>query len=238
MARRRRKKAEPNRGGMAFGRNLMVLAALILAIGAYGSVRGALTLKWPRADATITSAELLRQTSTSRGLDSRSIEDGWNSFHVLYKYRVGDREYVAGGVEPYDFGMQNSAGAAKMRERHPVGSVAKVAYDPADPAVAYLEPGPSSFALVLSGIGAFMLLVGWWVRTKAGQGIGTHERGGRHRTHRQGAARRRYTLASANRRKQWYDGGGDAQIWRLLEPQKSQQKNPVSPAGTPHIDVN
>ena len=173
MARGRTKKAAPNRGGMAFGRNLMVLAALILAIGVYGVVRGALTLKWPRADATITNAELLRQTSTSRGMDGRSFEDGWNSFHVLYQYRVGDRDYVAGGVEPYDFGMQNSAGAAKMRERHPVGSQATVAYDPGDPAVSYLEPGPSSFALVLSGIGGFMLLVGWWVRTKAAQGIGT-----------------------------------------------------------------
>lgn len=150
-----------------------MLGALILAIGGYGVVMGALTLKWPRADATITSAELLRQTSTSRGLDSRSIEDGWNSFHVLYQYRVGDRDYVAGGVEPYAFGMQNSAGAAKMRERHPIDSTAKVAYDPANPVVAYLEPGPSSFALVLSGIGAFMFLMGWWVRTKASQGIGT-----------------------------------------------------------------
>ncbi|HEX9326588.1 MAG TPA: DUF3592 domain-containing protein [Reyranella sp.] len=173
MARGRKKRAEPNRGGMAFGRNLMVLAALILAIGIYGTVRGGLTLKWPRADATITSAELLRQISASRGMDGRSFEDGWNSFHVLYQYHVGGREYVAGGVEPYDFGMQNSAGAAKMRERHPVGSQAKVAYDPGNPAVAYLEPGPSSFALVLSGIGAFMLLTGWWVRTKAAQGIGT-----------------------------------------------------------------
>jgi hypothetical protein len=174
MARGRSKKVVvPNRGGMAFGRNLMVLALLIFALGGYGVVMGALTLKWPRADATITSAELLRQTSTSRGADGRAIEDGWNSFHVLYRYRVGDRDYVAGGVEPYDFGMQNSAGAAKMRERHPVGSPAKVAYDPGNPAVAYLEPGPSSVALMLLGIGAFMLLVGWWVRTKAAQGIGT-----------------------------------------------------------------
>jgi hypothetical protein len=179
VARGRSKKVvAPNRGGMAFGRNLMVLAALILAIGAYGVVQGALTLKWPRADATITSAELLRQTSTGRGMDGRSFEDGWNSFHVLYQYRVGGRDYVAGGVEPYDFGMQNSAGAAKMRERHPVGSQARIAYDPGNPAVSYLEPGPSSFALVLSGIGAFMLLVGWWVRSKAAQGIGTMNQAG------------------------------------------------------------
>ena len=102
----------------------------------------------------------------------QQVDSSWR-FHVLYQYRVGDRDYVAGGVEPYDFGMQNSAGVAKMRERHPVASQAKVAYDPANPAVSYLEPGPSSFALALSGIGAFMFLIGWWVRTKAAQGIGT-----------------------------------------------------------------
>jgi uncharacterized protein DUF3592 len=158
---------------MAFGRNLMVLGAVIFALGAYGAIMGALTLKWPRATATITSAELLRQSTTGRGLDGRSTEESWNSFHVLYRYRAGDREYVAGGVEPYDFGMQNSAGAAKMRERHPIGSDAQVAYDPNNPAVAYLEPGPSSFSLVLLGIGAFMLVVGYWVRRKAAQGIGT-----------------------------------------------------------------
>ena len=110
-----RAKRPPNLGAMAFGRNLMVLGSLILALGAYGSVRGALTLGWPRAEATITSADLLRQTTTRRGMDGRSQEDGWNSFHVLYRYTVADREYVAGGVEPFDFGMQNSAGAAKMR---------------------------------------------------------------------------------------------------------------------------
>jgi hypothetical protein len=92
---------------------------------------------------------------------------------VLYRYTVDGREYAAGGVEPYDFVMQNSAGAAKMSERHPPGSTAKVAYDARNPAVAYLEPGPSSFALVLGGIGAFITLCGFWVRRKASQGIGT-----------------------------------------------------------------
>jgi len=69
--------------------------------------------------------------------------------------------------------MQNSAGAAKMSERHPPGSTAQVAYDPRNPAIAYLEPGPSSFALVLLAIGAAIGLSGFWVRRKASQGIGT-----------------------------------------------------------------
>jgi hypothetical protein len=174
MARARKTtKNEPNLGGMAFGRNLMVLGGLILVLGLYGAVRGALTLGWPRAEATITTADLLRQTTTRRGSDGRSYDESWNSFHVLYTYTVAGKEYVAGGVEPYDYGMQNSAGAAKMRERHPPGSTAKVAYDPKNPAEAYLEPGPCSITLALSGIGAFMALCGLWVRRKASQGIGT-----------------------------------------------------------------
>ncbi len=158
---------------MAFGRNLMVLGTVILGIGVYGTYKGAMTLTWPRAPATITTAELLRQSMPVTRRDGRSGEDSWNSFHVLYRYRVGDLDYVAGGVEPYDFGMQNSAGAAKMKERHPVGSVAEVAYDPRDPATAYLEPGPSSFALALNGIGSTIALAGLWVRRTAAQGIGT-----------------------------------------------------------------
>jgi len=164
-----RNKAGPNLGGMAFGRNLMVLGGIILVIGGYGAVRGALTLGWPRTSATIVTADQLRQgPQTSRGLGSES----WNSFHVLYRYRVGDHDYVAGGVEPYDYGMQNSAGAAKMYDRYRTNSTAEIAYDPHNPAVAYLEPGPSSFTRMLVGIGAFMALVGLWVRRKAAQGIG------------------------------------------------------------------
>jgi hypothetical protein len=158
---------------MAFGRNLMILGAAILALGAYATARGLQTLYWPRAEATITSAELLRQSApTSRRVNGHTTEDSWNSFHVLYRYQVGEKDYVSGGVEPYDFGMQNSAGAAKMRERHPPGSAARIAYDPSDPGIAYLEPGPSSFALILMAIGSVFGFSGFWVRRKASQGVG------------------------------------------------------------------
>ena len=40
---RSKKVVVPNRGGMAFGRNLMVLALLIFALGGYGVVMGAMT---------------------------------------------------------------------------------------------------------------------------------------------------------------------------------------------------
>ncbi len=162
------------RQSLAFGRNLIVLAALILAPGLWACVNGALTLRWPRAQATIVDANLRLQVTQSRNApDGRP--DQWTTFLVHYIYKVDGRDYWSGRVEPYDLGMQNSAGAKRMRERHPVGSRAPVAYDPRDPSIAYLEPGPSSFALALTGIGLVIGLSGMWIRRLAWRGIGQME---------------------------------------------------------------
>ena len=157
---------------LAFGRNLIVLACLILFPGLWGASHGALTLRWPRADATIIDANL--RTFTRDSSDSR-YRDEWHSFAVHYSYKVGGIDRFGGRVEPYDFGMQNSAGAQRMRDRHPVGSLAQIVYDPADPNVAYLEPGPSSFSLALVGIGVVIGASGLWVRSLAWRGIGRME---------------------------------------------------------------
>lgn len=157
------------RQSLAFGRNLIVLALLILVPGTWVAVKGALTLRWPRAEATIVDANLRIQSIRSA---RARYPDEWASFHAHYTYAVGGRDYYGGGVEPYDLGMQNSAGARRMRERHPVGSKAQVAYDPDDPAVSYLEPGPSSISLMMMGIGAIIGGAGLWVRSMARRGIG------------------------------------------------------------------
>jgi hypothetical protein len=158
------------RQSLAFGRNLIVLALLILVPGAWAAGKGALTLRWPRVDARVVDAKLRLQTMPS-SRDQRQ-PDVTTSFHVLYSSIVDGREYLSGSVEPYDFGMQNSAGAKKMRERHPVGSTARVAYDPAHPAIAYLEPGPSAMSLMMVAIGAIIGSSGLWIRSLARRGIG------------------------------------------------------------------
>ena len=157
------------RQSLAFGRNLIVLALLVLVPGAWVAANGALTLRWPRAEATIVDANLRMQSV--RSARARN-PDEWASFHVHYLYSVGGRDYYGGGVEPYDLGMQNSARARRMRERHPVGSRPQVAYDPADPAVSYLEPGPSSISLMMIGIGVIIGGSGLWIRSLARRGIG------------------------------------------------------------------
>jgi len=162
------------RQSLAFGRNLIVLAAIILAPGAWGATKGALTLRWPRAQAKIVDANLRVQTTPSSDQRQRQLDE-LTSFIVHYRYNVAGKEYWSGRVEPYDFGMQNSAGAKRMNERHPVGSTVQVAYDPVDPATAYLEPGPSSMSLAMVGIGVVIGGSGFWIRSLARRGIGQME---------------------------------------------------------------
>jgi hypothetical protein len=175
-SRKRTAKQRPSLASASFGRFLMIVGAAILLLGGWGAVQGARTWQWPRAEARIIDSDLRRNESNLRqSANGDYYRDHWYTFAVHYSYRVGTTEYIGGGVEPYDFGMQNSAGARKMKDRHPVGATAKVAYDPDNPAVAYLEPGPSSFALILLAIGAILGLCGLWVRSLARRGIGVME---------------------------------------------------------------
>ena len=157
---------------LAFGRNLIVLAAPILALGPWSAAHGLLTLRWPRAETKIIDASL--RTFSGPSNDPR-VRDEWHAFSVHYSYNVGGKDYFGGRVEPYDYGMQNSAGAERMRDRHPIGSLANVAYDPKDASVAYLEPGPSSFSLILVFIGAVIGGSGLWVRSLAKRGVARME---------------------------------------------------------------
>ena len=162
------------RQSLAFGRNLIVLAAIAFLPGVWGAASGALTLRWPRAEAKIVDASLRLQTTPSSDERDRRLNES-TSFHVHYTYKAGGRDYRGGRVEPYDFGMQNSAGAKRMNGRHPAGSTAQVAYDPENPAIAYLEPGPSAFSLALVGIGLVIGGSGFWIRSLARRGVGQME---------------------------------------------------------------
>jgi hypothetical protein len=130
---------------------LFTIGVIAFALGAWGAVNRALTLKWPRVSAEIVDANL-----TLHERETRDVQrpDRWHTFAVHYLYRINGKTYLGGGTEPYDFNMQNSAGAVKMANAYKIGSTVEVAYDPNDPTVAYLMPGPSSFSLVLLAIGA------------------------------------------------------------------------------------
>lgn len=135
---------------------LAVLGTIAFGFGAWGAYNGWLTLKWPRAAAEIVDARLTQHERETRDVQR---PDRWTTFDVHYLYRIDGKVHLGGGIEPYAFNMQNSAGAKKMADAYPVGATTTVAYNPKDVSEAYLMPGPSSFSLVLLAIGAIFWLV-------------------------------------------------------------------------------
>jgi len=134
---------------------LAVLGVVAFGFGAWGAYNGQLTTKWPRAEAEIVDAKLTQHERETRDVNR---PDRWTTFDVHYLYRIDGKVYLGGGIEPYAFNMQNSAGAKKMADAYPVGAKTTVAYNPADVSEAYLMPGPSSFSLILLAIGGIFFL--------------------------------------------------------------------------------
>lgn len=159
----------PARRTRGLSRLLLWLGVPLLALGLYGVGVGLVTLTWPRTQAVILAArvDLRETTSTVPGSDKyrggRTETRETASFHVRYRYRVDGREYEGDGVEPADFGLQNSAASRDMGRAYPPGMQVRVAYDPRDAARAYLRPGPSSPALMLALVGGVLMMSGLWV---------------------------------------------------------------------------
>ncbi len=172
MARKKKSQGKPDYRMAWF---LAVLGAIAFGFGAWGAYNGWLTLKWPRAEAEIVDTKLTQHERETRDVQR---PDRWATFDVHYLYRIGGKTYLGGGIEPYAFNMQNSAGARKMADTFPVGAKAPVAYNPQDPAEAYLMPGPSSFSLLLLAIGGVFFLVALLARRMIRVGPGEDEEDG------------------------------------------------------------
>jgi len=167
----RRAGSRDRRGVRNFGRFLLFVAATPFALGLYGCVMGALTLRWPQAQATILGSDLRIVVSESR--DSSSSLPGSSAFvDVAYTYTVNGRDYVSGDIEPYTWGMQNAALARIHKERYPKDALVSAAYNPDNPAIAYLEPRPSATSMMFLGVGLIMGLSGLYVLWCAKRGIG------------------------------------------------------------------
>ncbi|REJ86770.1 MAG: DUF3592 domain-containing protein [Planctomycetota bacterium] len=107
---------------------------------------------WPVASGAVTD---------SRVTTSQSDESTLYRAEVLYSYEVDGREYSSDVVW---FGGNSStsrrSGPAETVARYPVGAEVKVHYNPADPAVAVLEPGAYFSTYSLFGTGLLCLTIG------------------------------------------------------------------------------
>jgi len=174
MARKKKPRGKPDYRMAWF---LATLGVIAFGFGAWGAYNGWLTLKWPRAEAEIVDAKLTRHERETRDVQR---PDRWTTFDVHYLYRVDGKTYLGGGIEPYAFNMQNSAGAKKMADKFPVGAKAPVAYNPESAAEAYLMPGPSSFSLLLLALGIIFWLAALLARRmiRVGPGEDDEDDGG------------------------------------------------------------
>lgn len=168
----RRAGKRERRGVRNFGRLLLIVAATPFVLGLYGCVMGALTLQWPRTEARILGSDLRIHLTQTRGPDGTSKADTRATVDVAYSYNVNGREYVGGEIEPYTWGMQNSALSRIHKERYPKDAVVSAGYNPENPAIAYVEPRPSATSMMFLGIGLIMGLSGLYVLWCAKRGIG------------------------------------------------------------------
>jgi len=153
-----------------FGWFLLGLSLLLLAPGAWGTWKGWQTLSWPRVEVRLVDPKTLQ--APPDGALTRVPENDAIMFAVTYLYRVGELQCIGNRIEPYRFGFENAAKVKRQRERYRLGTVAQAAYDPSDPCIAYLEPGPSSTALMFLGVGTFIFLCAQLVLRAGRLGIG------------------------------------------------------------------
>jgi hypothetical protein len=93
--------------------------------------------QWPTAEATI----LRSGVSTSVTRDDEDHESEWSSFSVLYRFFVDGREFRSTRLYTGNKVWSGSARAAeRSAAKYSVGTTVPVYYNPANPAVAVLEP--------------------------------------------------------------------------------------------------
>lgn len=149
---------------------LVGVGAGLAALGGHGLWLGWETTKWPRVEAEIVSSDVTVRVSTSSsgtptgGLFAGGRRDEFASYAASFRYVVDGVEHVAHGIERGDLGLQNSQLSRDLGLAHPIGSRAMVAVDPDDPDHAYLVPGMSSAAKMVTGVGLALMLTGFWVR--------------------------------------------------------------------------
>lgn len=127
--------------GTAVGFVLAGLAALAATVFAVRATQARLeeawaSAGWPTVEGTVVETRTTRKTGT----------------HVRYRYEVAGREYESDRVRLVE--KLWADGRSEVAARYPEGKRVPVAYDPARPERAVLEPGTSWGAVAKKFVGA------------------------------------------------------------------------------------
>ncbi len=152
-------------GGLGMG--LSLFAAIFMLIGAAMLSGGGLSLwraysspNWPITQGTILYGQQDSSTTVTEdegGTSQRSTSYG---AHFVYRYQVNGHTHFSNIRRFGQLAASSADWAAEIAERYPLGKPVDVAYSPADPDLAVLEPGINSEGYWLPGAGAAFLLFG------------------------------------------------------------------------------
>jgi hypothetical protein len=141
---------------------ILVAASIVSMVGLFGGVYfyrlSRRSRTWPTAPGVVTASKVAAVPRTRFTLPYQA--------RVGYRYKVGDRYYVATGVSHDVAGFGTRSAAQRVVDRYPEGATVTVYYHPDDPTQAVLEPGGGGdaavlmVAVVLCGV---VLALAFWV---------------------------------------------------------------------------
>jgi hypothetical protein len=150
-----------------FGGIFLSLGVIGVAYGGVQILRAQQSVDWPRAQGQIVYGRVDASESMSKeddGTTSRSTSFG---ARLAFRYVVDGRTYYSNQRRFGQLAGADEEWAAEIANRYPKGSSFPVAYSPANPHLAVLEPGFDTESLWLPGAGLFSLLFGLAVVTFA-----------------------------------------------------------------------
>jgi hypothetical protein len=122
-------------------------------IGKPARAQAAASATWPATDGKITHSELKR--------DDRRDKKAMYSMDVRYDYVLDGRTLEGNRVWFGDqFSTTDSSAFREAVNRYPVGTAVRVHYDPAEPGVSALEPGPTWSASIWYLVGIGLMVFG------------------------------------------------------------------------------
>ena len=150
-----------------FCAGLLIGGGLVAAGGIADVLDGIQSRSWTATDGTITLSKMESGTARRRRSFRRRT---YYSPQIQYRYRAGDRELLGErisadnvrflGMKTIDSSRTDAAEVEQIVSRYPVGSTARVYYDPDDPTRALLEPGTTSGAMLRAAAGSLLFLGG------------------------------------------------------------------------------
>lgn len=150
------------KGGMILFSMIFGLIGMAMLAGGLGRLWNAYaSTRWPLAPGVITYGRQDASTSVSKDSDGDERRSTVYGVRLVYEYEVDGRKHF-NNVRVFGqlAGSSDSGRASSIAQQYPLGKKVDVAYDPADPDIAALEPGIDNEAYWLPGAGAAFLLFG------------------------------------------------------------------------------